>query len=284
MSAGGVSQKSENEQLVSVLMVGDVCGRSGRKCLKRFLPGLRERLNLDCIVVNGENASGGIGITGKVADEIFASGVDVITSGNHIWRYREIISTLESTTRLIRPQNYPPGTPGHGFTVFPTASGVRIGVMNLLGRIFMDPVDCPFRAADQILERAELGRAADMWLVDFHAEATSEKAAMASHLNGRVSAVVGTHTHVPTADHRILSNGTGFMTDLGMTGCIDSVIGMTVESVLPTMTTRMPNRFQTADGEGSLSGVRLTVEVKTGRCREIQPVRCGPWLEEAGIR
>lgn len=274
---------------VRVLVVGDVVGRSGRKALKEQLPGLVKELGVGCVVVNGENAAAGVGLTTNTADELFRAGAHVITSGNHIWRHAEIHPYLRDQPRLLRPLNYPPGAPGRGFTTFviPAAApggGVRVGVLNLLGRVFMDPVDCPFRTADALLEKNALGREVDLLIVDFHAEATSEKNAMGRHLDGAVTAVLGTHTHIPTADHRVLKGGTGYQTDIGMTGCYESVIGMSEQSALPRFLTRLPSRFEPAEGEATLSGVVVEADPTTGRCRRLIPIRRGGVLEPDGAR
>ncbi|MBF0285927.1 MAG: TIGR00282 family metallophosphoesterase [Magnetococcales bacterium] len=263
-----------------ILMVGDVVGKAGRRALKRHLPDLRRTLGLDAVVVNGENSAGGIGITAATAREIFEAGADLITTGNHVWRHAEVIPYLENESRLLRPANYPPGVPGRGWGVFVTPGGHRIVVLNLQGRVFMEAVDCPFRVADEWLGKRAYGQPAAL-LVDFHAEATSEKAALAHHLDGRVSAVLGTHTHVPTADHRILPRGTGFQTDIGMTGCYDSIIGMEKASVLPRFLQQLPSRFEPAEREAALCGALLEIDPATTKCRLIRPVRRGPDLEEA---
>ncbi|MBF0175285.1 MAG: YmdB family metallophosphoesterase [Magnetococcales bacterium] len=265
---------------LSLLLIGDVVGKPGRRVLQQHLGHLRLALGVDLVVANGENAAAGIGITPAIADELFKAGVDVITSGNHIWRYAEIHDYLGTHHRLLRPVNYPPGVPGQGYVQLATPGGVRVGVLNLLGRVFMDAVDCPFQSADKLLASVRLGRDVDVIVVDFHAEASSEKVAMAWHLDGRVSAVLGTHTHVPTADQRIFPRGTGFQCDLGMTGSYDSVIGMRVDSVMPKFTTHLPGKLQPADGAGTLCGALVRVHAATGRCRAIQPVRRGPGLAE----
>jgi metallophosphoesterase (TIGR00282 family) len=266
---------------VTVLLIGDVFGRSGRRAMARYLPEVKQRYRPAVVIANGENAAAGIGVTTATAKELFAAGVDVLTSGNHIWRHPEIVDYLSFERRLLRPANYPSGAPGRGSAVYATSCGVRIGVINVLGRVFMDPVDCPFQEVDRLLQTMRMGRDADVIVVDFHAEATSEKVALAMHLDGRVSAVLGTHTHVPTADHRILPGGTGFQTDLGMTGCYDSVIGMRTDSVLPKFTTRIPRRFEPEVAEGALCGTVLTLDVQTGACRSIRPVRYGQTVSVA---
>ncbi|MBF0438386.1 MAG: TIGR00282 family metallophosphoesterase [Magnetococcales bacterium] len=263
-----------------VLLIGDVFGRPGRRAVARHLADLKASCGADFVIANGENAAAGVGITPDVAAELFKAGVDVITTGNHVWRHKEILSTIESQKRILRPLNYPPGTPGAGYGVFQSANGVRVGVMNLLGRVFMESLDCPFRAADAILDANPLGREVDLWIVDMHAEASSEKIAMGFYLDGRVTAVLGTHTHIPTADHRILKQGTGFITDVGMTGCYDSIIGMRVDSVMPKFLSKMPTRFEPAMGDAMVCGAVIKADRNTGRCLAIAPVRVGTGLSE----
>ncbi|MBF0107840.1 MAG: TIGR00282 family metallophosphoesterase [Magnetococcales bacterium] len=255
-----------------ILFIGDIFGKSGRLVLKNRLAGLRKKHSVSAVVANCENAAGGIGVTPAIARELLGMGVDVLTSGNHIWRYNEISRYLEEEKRLIRPLNYPPGAPGRGMTVVELDMGFTLGVINLQGRVFMDPLDCPFRVVDHCLARMALGRDPHAIIVDFHAEATSEKAAMGVYLDGRVTAVVGTHTHVPTADARILSKGTGFMTDVGMTGSYDSIIGMEVQSVMPRFLKGLPTRFEPQTTEGTLSAVLIEVDRATGRCLRLSPI------------
>lgn len=264
---------------VPILFIGDIFGKAGRQAVKRYLSPLKKNYSLAVVVANVENASGGIGITPGVAQDMFAVGIDVLTSGNHVWRYKEVQPMLDGSAHFLRPANYPKGAPGRGFTILVMNSGIRVGVFNLQGRVFMSALDCPFRTADALLEQVVLGRDVDILLVDFHAEATSEKMAMAYHLDGRVSAVLGTHTHVPTADHRILPGGTGFVSDVGMTGCYDSVIGMTVASVMPTFLLGLPQRFQPEEKAGTLCGVVTTMDPNTGVCVQIEPVRLGGTLQ-----
>lgn len=269
---------------VSILVVGDVMGRPGRKALKALLPGVVADYGVQCVVVNGENAAAGVGLTPAIAEELLRAGAHLLTSGNHIWRHAEILPYLAQEPRLLRPLNYPPGAPGRGFGRYVLPGGVRVGVLNLQGRIFMDPVDCPFRVADSFLDQVRLGQEVDVLIVDFHAEATSEKNALGRHLDGVVTAVVGTHTHIPTADQRILAKGTGFQTDIGMTGCYDSVIGMSEASVLPRFLTRMPTRFEPDGGEATLSGVVVEADPRTGRCVRLTPVRRGGVLEPTPVK
>ncbi|MEO5349046.1 MAG: TIGR00282 family metallophosphoesterase [Magnetococcus sp. YQC-3] len=267
----------------AILFIGDVCGKPGRRVLDHYLGKLRQAYDLEMVIANGENSAGGIGITPAVAGELFQAGVDVITSGNHIWKYKDIFPFLNANNRLLRPLNYPPGVPGKGFILFTTPGQGRVAVVNLLGRVFMEPVDCPFQAMDRFLERIRLGRDVDAIVVDMHGEASSEKGAMAHYLDGRVSAVLGSHTHIPTADQRVLPGGTGFQTDVGMTGCYQSVIGVTSESVLPRFLKQMPTQFEQAQGEGTLCGVVVRLEEGSGLCREIIPIRLGAQLANTGL-
>jgi metallophosphoesterase (TIGR00282 family) len=238
-----------------VLFVGDVVGGSGRRLLLSLLPELREQHRPDFVVVNGENAAGGLGITPKVADELLGAGVHAITLGNHAYRHREVYEYLDREPRVIRPANYPKGNPGAGHTVV-EASGTRLGVVNLSGTVFLEAARSPFAEADAVL--AELRGKADHVLVDFHAEATSEKVAMGWHLDGRVTACVGTHTHVPTADARVLPGGTAYISDVGMTGPRGGVIGVKREQALERFRTMMPVRFETSDEDPWLNAVLVT--------------------------
>jgi len=253
---------------VKVLFIGDVCGRAGRRAVATLLPALVERHGIDFTIANGENAAGGIGITAKTADELLGLGIDVLTSGNHIWHNREIVSYVETSERLLRPANYPPGTPGRGARVYESASGERVGVLNLEGRVFMTDLDCPFRVGERELD--SLGPA-DVVIVDIHAEASAEKQALGWHLAGRVSAVLGTHTHVQTADERILEGHTAYITDVGMTGPVDSVIGMKRESSIRRFLTQLPQRFEPAKGPALLCGVVVDVG-RDGAARSIERV------------
>lgn len=263
-------------------MIGDVFGKSGRRAVKAHLREVRSGYRLSGVVANGENAAGGIGITQEISEELFSSGINLITTGNHVWRHKEVSTFIGLERRLLRPANYPTGAPGLGHGLFTTSDGVRIGVLNLQGRVFMEPLDCPFKAADAYLERTVIGRDVQAILVDFHAEATSEKVAMGHYLDGRVTAVVGTHTHIPTADHRVLSGGTGYLSDIGMTGPYDGIIGMKRASVLPRFLTGIPSRFQPDEGEGTFCGVVVTFEKETGRCLAMEPVRRGGVLQQTG--
>jgi len=243
-----------------ILMVGDVVGRPGRRAVAEVLPRLRAQHQVDLVIANGENAAGGRGLTPATATELFGSGVDVLTSGNHIWKQKEILPLLDTDSPIIRPLNYPEGVPGRGFL---TRGPVLI--VNLLGRMYLDHVDCPFAAIDDLLSR----ETAPCVVVDMHAETTSEKAALAWHLDGRVTAVLGTHTHVPTADARILPQGTAFVTDVGMVGPRDSVLGVRVDRVVEHFRTRLPARFQVASGPVQFNAVLVEADTDSGRALHI---------------
>jgi hypothetical protein len=251
---------------MNVLFIGDVVGAPGRRALEELLSRVVDHHFIDLVITNCENASGGLGITPVIADHLLALGIDVLTSGNHIWKHKEILPYLEGTDRLIRPANYPPETPGQGLSLVETAAGEKAAVLNLEGRVFMNPLECPFRTADRLL--ATIPSQVKIIIVDMHAEATSEKQALGWHLDGRVSAVVGTHTHVQTADERILPNGTGYITDAGMTGPVDSVIGMKKEIILERFLSQLPQPFKVATQNIQLQGVILKIDAG-GRCQEI---------------
>jgi 2',3'-cyclic-nucleotide 2'-phosphodiesterase len=251
-----------------ILFVADAIGSPGRKVAKGLLGLLRREQAADAVVINGENSAGGFGITPEVVTEFLGNGVDVITTGNHVWDKREILPLLDREPRLLRPANYPPGNPGTGVTVV-EVGGVRLGIVNLQGRVFMPPIDDPFRAADLIVE--SLRDRADVVAVDFHAEATSEKQAMGYHLDGRVAAVVGTHTHVQTADERILPGGTAYITDMGLTGSLGGIIGMKAEiSLQRQLLQTRGERMQPADTDLHLQGVLVDVDEGTGLARSIE--------------
>ncbi|HMH51621.1 MAG TPA: TIGR00282 family metallophosphoesterase [Candidatus Acidoferrum sp.] len=253
---------------MNVLMVGDIFGDSGRAALTKLLPKIRQQHAIDVAVVNIENAAGGFGVTPQIARSVLeGGGVDVLTSGNHIWDKKEIIPYIGKENLLLRPANFPPGTPGFGHITV-KAGPHRVGVLNLMGRIFMNPIDCPFRKADELV--AELRREAPVVLVDMHSEATSEVMALGWYLDGRVSAVVGTHRHVQTADERVLPGGTAYITDLGMTGPIDSVIGVDKDIIIQRFLTQMPIRFEPAKGPAALRGVVIAVDPDTGRATSIR--------------
>ena len=268
-----------------LLFLGDIVGRPGRKVVIERLPGLRERWRLDCVVINGENAAGGFGITEAICDEVLAAGADAITLGNHSWDQREALVFIERQPRLLRPVNYPPGTPGRGANLVDTQSGRRVLVINVMGRLFMDPLDDPFAAVDRELEACPLARVADAVIVDIHAEATSEKEAFGHHFDGRASLIVGTHTHVPTADHRILSGGTAYVSDAGMCGDYDSVLGMQKEESIRRFIQKTPgSRMEPGLGEGTLCGIAVETDDRTGFAIRVAAVRLGPHLEETWPR
>jgi metallophosphoesterase (TIGR00282 family) len=256
---------------MNVLVIGDVVGHPGRTILKKALPPVFRKHDIDYCVANVENAAGGFGVTKEVCDELLDAGVDCLTSGNHIWDKKEILSYLVREPRLLRPINYPPKLPGSGSYVGRTPSGVPVAVLNLQGRVFMPSIDCPFQAADREIPR--LAKEAKVILVDMHCDATSEKTAMGWYLDGRVSAVVGTHTHVPTADERVLTGGTAYITDIGMCGPFDSVIGIERESAFARFLTAVPTKFETAKGDPWMNAVLIDIEEASGRARSIERVR-----------
>ena len=265
-----------------ILFFGDVVGRSGREALIAQLPGLVTQFGVDFVVVNPENAAGGFGLTPDLAGELFAVGADVLTTGNHVWDQRAIIPFLDAEPRVLRPLNFPPGTPGTGAHVFTARNGRKVLVLNVMGRLFMDTLDDPFRGVEQALAGHTLGQGVDAILVDVHAEATSEKMALAHMVDGRVSAVIGTHSHIPTADAQILPGGTAYQTDAGMCGDYDSVIGMKKEISLTRFLKKMPGeRLAPAEGPATVCGVFLETDDATGLARRIEPVRLGGRLAPA---
>ncbi len=265
-----------------ILFVGDVVGRSGRAAVTERLPALKRDWKLDCVIVNGENAAGGFGITEQIYTEMIDAGADVVSGGNHSWDQREALVFIERAPRLIRPLNYPVGTPGRGMVLFETGNGARVLVINLMGRVFMDPLDDPFALAERELSACALKTAADAIVVDIHCEATSEKQAMGHFCDGRASLVVGTHTHVPTSDHRVLPGGTAFSTDVGMTGYYDSVIGMNKSEPLHRFVRRISSgKFEPALGPATFCAVAVETDDATGLATRIAPVRLGGRLEEA---
>jgi hypothetical protein len=265
-----------------LLFLGDVVGRSGRTIVIERLPRLIAEWKLDFVAVNGENAAGGFGITEPIYQELADAGADAITLGNHSWDQREAMVFIERAPKLIRPLNYPPGTPGRGSILAEARNGARVLVTNLMGRVFMDPLDDPFASIERLLGECPLGKECDAIVVDMHAEASSEKQCMGHFLDGRVSAVVGTHTHVPTADERVLPGGTGFISDVGMCGDYDSVIGMEKDEPLRRFLTRLPSaRFEAAGGPGALSGLAVEIDDASGLAQAVAPVRLGAILSEA---
>jgi metallophosphoesterase (TIGR00282 family) len=253
-----------------LLFIGDIVGQPGRRAVTELVPGLRERHRLDLVVANGENSAGGSGITVGTAGEIFSGGVDVITSGDHLWDQKEVTQLLDQEPRFVRPMNYPPGVPGQGSTLFKAEGLPAVAILNLQGRTFMPPMDDPFRTALGEVER--LRRTTQIIFVDFHAEATSEKVAMARLLDGRVSAIIGTHTHVQTADEQILPGGTAFLCDAGFTGPHESIIGREIEPVLRRFMTNMPQKFEVARKQVRLQGAIVEIDNTTGKALGIQRV------------
>jgi metallophosphoesterase (TIGR00282 family) len=259
-----------------LLFLGDVVGRAGRRAVLEALPRLRQRYKLDFVAVNGENAAGGFGMTEAILQELLDVGTDAVTLGNHAFDQKEALVFIERHERLLRPINYPPGTPGRGAGLFKAANGADVLVINALGLIFMPELDCPFRAVEREVEACGLKRAADVILVDFHAEATSEKQAMGYFLDGRASCVVGTHTHVPTADERVLPRGTAFISDIGMCGAYESVLGMDPTEPLNRFLTKIPRgRFEPATGPATISGLAVDIDDATGLARRTAGLRLG---------
>jgi metallophosphoesterase (TIGR00282 family) len=254
---------------VKIIALGDVVGRPGRSAVRRRLPELRREHNPAFVAVNGENSAAGSGLTCDIVEELLGAGIDCLTGGDHVFRKREVLQLIDREPRLLRPFNWSPKAAGSGYAVYEAADGLRVGVVNLIGRVFLGPADCPFRAADEAI--AALKKAgAQIILVDFHAEATSEKVAMGWHLDGRVCAVWGTHTHIQTADERVLPGGTAYITDLGMSGPYDSVIGRDKGAVLHTMLTQMPQRFEVAKGDVRVCGVLIEADPRTGKALAIE--------------
>jgi metallophosphoesterase (TIGR00282 family) len=265
-----------------LLFLGDVVGRPGRDVVTDHLPALRQRLALDCVVINGENAAGGFGITEAICQDLLDAGADIVTLGNHSFDQREALVFIERQQRLLRPANLPPGAPGRGAALIETAAGARVLVVNVMGRLFMDAIDDPFAAIDRELSACPLREACDAVLIDMHAEATSEKQALAAYVDGRASLVVGTHTHVPTSDHRIQPGGTAYMSDAGMCGDYDSILGMAKDEPVRRFVQKIPgSRLEPATGPGTLSGVCVETDDRTGLALKIAPLRLGPHLEEA---
>ncbi|TAL26360.1 MAG: TIGR00282 family metallophosphoesterase [Nitrospirae bacterium] len=253
---------------MKVLFIGDIVGKVGRTTLKGLLPNLVDRYKIDLVIANGENMAGGFGITEKTADEVLGCGVNIVTSGNHIWDKKESIPYIAKKNRILRPVNYPPGVPGFGSIVHTISNGTKVGIINISGRVFMPALDCPFRVGEKEIEKVR--ESAKVIIVDFHAEATSEKIAFGYFVDGKVSAVVGTHTHVQTADEKILPNGTAYITDVGMTGPAVSVIGVEKEQIIDRFLHQMPMKFETAKGEGILSAVVIEINEETAKATAIQ--------------
>ncbi|AGK58833.1 metallophosphoesterase [Hyphomicrobium denitrificans 1NES1] len=265
-----------------LLFLGDIVGRPGRLAVCDALPGLITRYAIDFVVINGENAAGGFGITEAIFNDVIDAGADCVTLGNHAFDQKDTLVFIERHDRLIRPLNYPKGTPGKGSTLLKAKNGADVLVINAMGLVFMPDLNCPFRAIDAELTACSLKRGADVILVDFHAEATSEKQAMGLFLDGRASAVVGTHTHTPTADARILPGGTAYMTDAGMCGDYNSVLGMDSDEPINRFLTKIPrSRYEPATGPGTLSGLLVDIDDGTGLATRVQPLRQGPRLQPA---
>jgi metallophosphoesterase (TIGR00282 family) len=254
------------------MVIGDIIGKPGRQAVVHELPSLRTELDLDLVIANGENLAAGAGLTPSLAEELLANGVDIITSGNHIWDKREIYDYLDSDRPVLRPMNYPDDAPGRGWLVHHLADGDQVAVINAMGRVFMNQLDSPFTAMDALLDGAA-EPLPPMRILDFHCEITSEKNAMGWFLDGRVSAVVGTHTHVPTADARVLPGGTAYISDIGMTGPRDSIIGFSLDTVLPRFLRHLPTRFQVAEGPVNLNAVVIDIERASGRATGIEQVQ-----------
>ena len=253
---------------MKVLFIGDIVGKIGRQAVKNLLPNLVNRYKIDAVIANGENAAGGFGITEKTAEDLFNCGVHIITTGNHVWDKKEAVQYIFKENRILRPLNYPPGVPGYGSIIYTLPNKEKIAVMNVSGRVFMNNLDCPFRSGRD--EAEKLKKSANVVLIDFHAEATSEKIAFGYYMDGIVSAVIGTHTHVQTADEKILPGGTAYITDAGMTGPQDSVIGIEKEQIVERFLSHMPRKYDVAGGKGILSGVVIEIDEKSGKAGAIQ--------------
>ncbi|MDA8083478.1 MAG: TIGR00282 family metallophosphoesterase [Nitrospiraceae bacterium] len=256
---------------MKILFIGDIVGKSGRNAVKALLPSLTDRYKIDLVIANAENVAGGFGLTEPLVGDLFRMGVHVITTGNHVWDKKDFVHYISKDNRVLRPLNYPPGAPGFGSIIFNTAGGIKVGVINVSGRVYMMGMDCPFRTIAPEVER--ISQETRIIIVDMHAEATSEKIALGYYLDGKVSAVLGTHTHVQTADEKVLPGGTAYITDAGMTGPGHSVIGMDVGQILQRFLTSMPAKFETAPGEAILSGVVIEVSEESGKASAIQRIQ-----------
>jgi hypothetical protein len=256
---------------MKILFIGDIVGSPGREAVRELIPVIKEREKVNFIIANGENAAGGSGLTPAITEELLSYGINVLTSGDHIWKKKEIVEVLDEYDRLLRPANYPEGVPGRGWNVYSLKDKLKIGVINLVGRVFMESVECPFRVGRGIVE--EIKAQTPIIVIDIHAEATSEKIALAWYFDGMVSAVLGTHTHVQTADERIYPKGTAFISDVGMTGPHDSVIGRKVEQILTRFITQLPTRFEMAEENIQLNGAIVTIDEGTGKATEIKRIR-----------
>ncbi len=252
---------------MKILFIGDIVGSPGREAVQKLLPELQKEYHLDFVIANAENAAGGSGITPGVAEELFETGINILTSGDHIWKKREVFEIIDQEERILRPLNFPGGVAGRGFGLFKTKSGLKIGVVNVNGRVFMEALECPFKTTKAAIE--ELSKETKIIIVDIHAEATSEKVALGWYLDGKASAVLGTHTHIQTADERILPGGSAYITDVGMTGPLDSVIGRRIEDVLERFITCVPTRFEVARENIQLQGVVVDIDDGTGKAKSI---------------
>lgn len=267
---------------MKILFLGDVVGRNARDAVIAALPELRRKYNLDAIIVNVENSAHGFGVTAQICDDFYKAGADCLTTGNHVWDQREIIAYIDRDPKLLRPLNYPDGTPGKGYYIIQTAKGEKILVACIMARLFMETLDDPFAAADKLCKAHPLGKAVNAIFVDFHGEASSEKMAMGHYLDGRASFVTGTHTHVPSADARVLPKGTGYMTDAGMCGSYNSVIGMDVTLAVNRFVRKVPgDKLFPADGPVTICGLLAEIDGKTGLCVKVQPFRQGGTLSQA---
>lgn len=255
---------------MKILFIGDIIGKPGRTAIKELLPKLVAGHSIDLVIANCENAAAGFGITRDIVEELFEAHVDILTSGNHVWDKKDVLEFIDDYETLLRPANYPEGVPGAGSVLFPTPAGDYVGVLNLAGRIFMQPIDCPFAVAKK--EIARLKARTNVIIVDIHAEATSEKRALGWYLDGEVSAVLGTHTHVQTADNEVLPDGTAYISDVGMTGPFDSVIGIKKEAIIERFLTQIPNRFDVAKNDVRLQGVLMDIDAQSGRAQAIERV------------
>ena len=256
---------------MKILFIGDIVGKVGRNAVNASLSGLTDKYGIDLVIANGENIAGGFGLTESLVHDLYRMGVHVITTGNHVWDKKDFVGYISKDNRVIRPANFPPGVPGYGSIIHTMPDGTKVGILNLSGRVFMANMDCPFRKAQE--EIAALGKETKIIIVDFHAEATSEKVAFGYFVDGKVSAVIGTHTHVQTADEKILLNGTAYITDVGMTGPSYSVIGIEVNQIIQRFLTGMPDRFETAHGPGILSAVVLDIDSATGKANGIERIQ-----------
>jgi hypothetical protein len=265
---------------MKILFIGDVFGRSGREALAAHLPLLKRENNPDVIIVNGENAASGAGITDKIARDFFSLGVDVITTGNHVWDKREVVPYIANEPRLLRPINYPPNTAGKGIIRYQTRGGQTVVVINAMARLFMESLDCPFRTVSEAIAGERMGQTSQAIFIDFHGEATSEKMSFAHYFDGKVSAVIGTHTHIPTADAHVMAGGTGYQSDAGMTGDYNSVIGMDKSIAVARFVKKVPGeKNKPALGTGTLCGVLVETNDNTGLAKKLHPIRMGPLLD-----